>query len=94
MKLGHFLIVESNSNHHTKREIPQCINCQSYGHTKSFCFRRDVSNAQETIQPLITHTERNPRTLNARIIIQLITKGAWFTRVYEGISSQHYGEKW
>jgi len=39
MRLAHFLIVESNSNHHTKREI-QCINCQSYGHTKSFCFRR------------------------------------------------------
>jgi len=26
---------------------------------------RDVSNAQETIQPLIAHAERDPRTLNA-----------------------------
>lgn len=23
---------------HFKREIPQCMNCQQYGHTKNFCF--------------------------------------------------------
>jgi len=40
------LIAESNWNHdipnteYAKRETPQCINCQRYGHTKSFCFRR------------------------------------------------------
>jgi len=89
MRLGHFLIVESNSNHHTKREIPQCINCQSYGHTKSFCFRRAKCVKCAGDYPTINyHAERNPRTLNARVIIQSITKGAWFTRVYEGISFQ------
>jgi len=25
---------------HPKREIPQCINCQRYGHTKGFCNRK------------------------------------------------------
>lgn len=25
---------------HQKREIPQCTNCQRYGHTKSFCHRK------------------------------------------------------
>jgi len=25
---------------HVKREIPQCINCQRYGHTKDFCNRK------------------------------------------------------
>lgn len=24
---------------HPKKEIPQCINCQEYGHTKKFCFK-------------------------------------------------------
>jgi len=58
---------------------------------------QDVSNAQENIQPLIAHAERNSGTLNAfcaRAIIQPIIKAAWFTRIYEGISFQHYGEKW
>jgi len=25
---------------HPKREIPQCIKCQRYGHTKGFCNRK------------------------------------------------------
>jgi len=25
---------------HSKRKIPQCINCQRYGHTKEFCNRK------------------------------------------------------
>jgi len=56
-----------------------------------------VSNAQETIQPLIAHAERNPRMSNefhAKAIIQTTTKAVWFTKICEGISSQHYGEKW
>jgi len=63
---------------------------------KVFAFvGRDKSNVQETNQPLITHAERNPKTLNAfcaRTIIQPTTKIVWFTRICEGISFQYYGE--
>jgi len=50
---------------HSKREIPQGINCQRYGHTKVFVFvKRDASSAQKTTQPSTDHAGRNPRILH------------------------------
>jgi len=101
MRFAHYLIVESNSNHCIPNvRFLSALTARGTDTLKVSAFvGQDVLNAQETIQLnlLIAHTERNPRTLNvfcARAIIQPTTKAAWFTRIYEGISSQYYGKKW
>jgi len=77
-----------------KREIPQFgINC-SMATQKVFAFvKRDTLNAQETIQPLTVHAERNPRISNAKTIIQPITKVICSTKNYKRVFSLYYGEK-
>jgi len=99
MRLAQYLIVEPNS----KYRIPNvrflsALTARGMNTQKVFTFvGPDVSNAQETIQPLIAHAKKNPRMSNAfcvRVIIQSTTKVVWFTRIREGISSQHYREKW
>lgn len=39
-KTQHLLQCQVVIEAHPRREIPQCANCQQYGHTKKFCHRR------------------------------------------------------
>jgi len=73
-----------------KREIFQCINCQQYGHTKTFCFRKARCVKyfdHEIIQPSTAHAERNPRTLNA-CRMKTTTKIVWF--IYKEFTKEFF----
>jgi len=74
MRLAHYLIIESNSNHHIPNmRFFNALTARSTDTLKVFAFvGRDVKCIGD-IQLLIAHAERNPRTLNAfcaSIIIQ------------------------
>jgi len=97
--LAHFSIAESNLNHHISNvRFLNALSARGTAIQKVFALvRREASNPQEAIQPSIVHAGRNPRTLNAccaKATIQPTTKAVWLLRIYKGIFSQHYGEKW
>lgn len=50
---------------HHKREIPQCSNCQKYGHTKNYCNKAPIcvkcAGKHKTIDCKQTHPESTPK---------------------------------
>jgi len=50
---------------HPKREIPQCINCDTVIQKAFAIVRRDASNVQEIIRPLAVHETLNLRMSSA-----------------------------
>jgi len=82
---------------HAKRQIPQCINCQRYSHTKGFCNRkaRCVKCAED--HPLAVHEKLNLR--NVKCVLcegnqpMPIIKAARSIKIYKKDISPHYGKR-
>jgi len=79
---------------HLKREIPQCINCQRYGHTKGFCNRkaRCVKCAEDY------PTFNCPRKAKSENVKCVLCEGNYPANykgctVYKKDTSPHYGKK-
>jgi len=66
---------------HSKREISQCNNCQRYGYTRSFCFRkaRGIKCAEDhpTSNCPCKGKFKDVKCLLAKTITQPITKVVW-----------------
>jgi len=77
-----------------KRQI-QCINCQRYGHPKSFCFRKARCVKYTRDHPTNCLRRKKSKDVSnafcTRATIQPITKAIWFIRIYKGTFSQLFG---
>jgi len=98
MRLAHYLIVESNSNDRIPNaKFLSALTARGIDTLKVFASGRDVSNAQETINPTINYPRRK-KSKDIKCILCESNhpsnyKGCMVHKDLLGIPSQHYEEK-